>query len=134
MEKTEKSKPKPDVGRIGEIIVSKYLEGKGFEIIGRNFRKKWGEIDVIGKRGETIHFVEVKTVSRKSATAEDAENYAPEENVHPEKLRRLSRAIQSYLLENKIPEETPWQIDVAGVFLDVSGKKARVRMTENVVI
>lgn len=121
-----------NTGKIGELIVSRYLEKRGHDVIGMNYRKKWGEIDVISKKGETIHFVEVKTVSRENLFLSE-DSYSPEENVHPEKLKRMVRTIQSYLLEKGI-EDVEWQIDVVGVFLDVSGKKARVRMTENVIV
>ena len=121
-----------NTGKIGELIVSRYLEKRGHDVIGMNYRKKWGEIDVISKKGETIHFVEVKTVSRENLFLSE-DSYSPEENVHPEKLKRMVRTIQSYLLEKGI-EDVEWQIDVVGVFLDVSGKNARVRMTENVIV
>jgi len=102
--------------------------------MARNYLKKWGEIDVIAEKGGVIHFVEVKTVSRENIFEQDNDNYMPEENVHPEKLRRMSRTIQSYLLENKIDEDAAWQIDVAGVLLNTKDKKARVRFTENIVV
>lgn len=120
------------VGKIGESITSRYLEEKGGVVIARNYRRKWGEIDIVARFGETIHFVEVKTVSREIRGTSGG--YMPEENVHPQKLRRLRRAIQSYLRDEKISKDTPWQLDVAGVFLDAGKKKARIRLTENVVL
>ena len=124
---------KKNVGRVGEAIICRYLEEKGYEIVVRNYLKKWGEIDVIAEYGGVIHFVEVKTVSRENIF-EIGDNYEPEENVHPEKLKRMLRTIQSYLLEKRVGDDVLWQIDVAGVFVDLDGKKARVRFTENVVI
>ena len=113
------------------------LENKGFKIITRNYLKKWGEIDVIAEKDDILHFVEVKTVSRENVrdiSRETLDNYRPEENVHPWKLKRLSRAIQSYLLENRVEADKSWQLDIVAVFLDLKNKEAKVRFTENVII
>ena len=58
----------------------------------------------------------------------------PEENVHYQKLKRLSRVIQTYLLDKNVSYETEWQIDVVAVFLDLETKKAKFRFTENIII
>ena len=42
------------IGRIGEDIACRYLRSKGYEIIERNFRKKWGEIDIVCKKKFSI--------------------------------------------------------------------------------
>ena len=125
------------VGTLGEDIASKYLKNKGFEIVTRNYRKKFGEIDIVAKREAKIHFVEVKTVSRenlKDILPEAQDNFRPEDNVHPWKLKRLSRAIQVYLSENKIGEESDWQFDVVTVLLDVKNKIAKVKLLEDIIL
>ncbi len=116
------------IGSLGEDIVCKFLENKGFTVVGRNYRKKWGEIDIIARKLKTLHFIEVKAVKFNSKEAQN-----PEENVHEKKLKRLFRTIQTYLSE-KNEEEIDWQLDVAAVFLDLGKKTARVRMTENAVM
>ncbi len=128
---TEKQK----VGNLGEEIGCKFLVKHGFSIKDRNYRKKWGEIDIIAERDNILHFVEVKSVSRlRQDFGGQAHEYQPEENVHLWKQKRLARAIQTYLLERKIPEETEWQIDILAIFLDFKTKKAKIRMTENVIL
>lgn len=52
------------IGMLGEELVAKFLMKRGFNVIDRNFRKKWGEIDVIATKKNILHFVEVKSVSR----------------------------------------------------------------------
>src|SRR6185369_17021353 len=104
-EPTEKQK----IGKIGENIASEYLKKLSYSIIERNYLKKWGEIDIIARKDKKIHFVEVKAVSRRIAV-EDGKNviretndtYRPEDNIHPWKLERLGRIIQSYLLQKDI--------------------------------
>jgi hypothetical protein len=54
--------------------------------------------------------------------------------MHPAKIKRLHRAIQTYLLERKVPESKVWQLDLACAFLDFSTHKARVELLENVVL
>jgi Holliday junction resolvase-like predicted endonuclease len=56
---TEKRK----TGNLGEDIAAMFLMKHGFGIIERNYLRKWGEIDIVAKKGGVLHFVEVKTVS-----------------------------------------------------------------------
>ena len=123
------------IGQIGEDIACRFLVKQGFSIVERNYQKKWGEIDIIAKKGKMLYFVEVKTVSRENVKEqrEEVDSFEPEENVHPKKLQRMSRVIQTYLIEKNI-DEGEWQLDVLAVFLDMDNKQARVRVTENVII
>lgn len=137
MFQTEKQK----IGEIGENIAVKHLAKHKYKILDRNYRKKWGEIDIIAKKNKVLYFIEVKSVScetwkynqidvsRETSLSYD---YQPEENVHPWKLKRLSRAIQTYLIEKKVSDETEWQVDVMAVFIDFSRKKAKIRTTEDI--
>lgn len=124
-----------NVGILGEEIACRFLTEKQFSVVERNYRKKWGEIDIIARRGDTMHFVEVKTVSRDHQTIEETGDvFLPEMNVHPAKIKRLSRAIQSYLEEHNTRghQDVPWQLDVVSVILDTKQRRAEVRMIESV--
>ena len=135
-----------ETGAMGEDIASKYLEKKGFSIIDRNYRRKWGELDIVAQKDGIIHIVEVKTVSRRSFGGkfeQEINNYRPEDNIHPWKLKRLRRAIQTYLLENskksphsaKAPRgEAEWQFDLVCVFLDQENRVAKVKFMENIIL
>ena len=61
------------------------------------------------------------------------DEYRPEENVHPGKIKRLHRAIQTYLLERKIKDNQEWQLDIAVVLLNLKDKTARVSLIEDIV-
>lgn len=143
------------IGALGEEIACKFLVSKAFRIVTRNYRKKFGELDVVAEKSKVIHFVEVKTVSRENLGEGNAELkdsfgpktnsefvrsnspedcFRPEDNVHPAKLKRLSRAIQVYSLENNHGEETDWQFDVVTVLLDVKNKIARVKILEDIIL
>lgn len=123
---------KRKLGNIGEDFCVKHLVKHGFSILDRNYLKKWGEIDVVAKRNGTVHFIEVKSKELKSFMWNSADSYDPEENVHPWKLKRLSRAIQTYLMEKDIDDDAEWQVDVAAVFLDFEGKRASIKITEDI--
>ena len=126
---------KREIGDKGEEVCCKYLQNKGFSVLERNYLKPWGEIDIVAKKAEKLYFIEVKSVSHEASSAKGSRGtYRPEENVHPAKLKRLHRAIQTYLLDNKVPESVDWQIDVACVYLDFSTRKARVEIIENVIL
>ncbi len=130
-----KETQKQYIGRMGEGVACRFLVKKGYSVIGRNYRRKWGEIDVIVKKGEKIHFVEVKTVSCENVRTFSHEtlldSYRPEDNVHPWKVKRLHRVIQSYLAEHNM-DEMDWQLDVVAVFLDITSREARVQSIENI--
>jgi putative endonuclease len=124
---------KQQVGSLGEDMVAKLLVRRGFDVIDRNYRKKWGEIDVIAQKDGKIYFIEVKTV-RDAVRQATPQRKHPEQNMHPWKLKRLSRAIQTYLLDRRISNTIPWQLDLAMVFLDKEGQKVRIKFMKNIVI
>ena len=60
--------------------------------------------------------------------------YRPEENMHPWKLKRMSRAIQTYLMSNRRYEDREWQVDLLIVFLSLSDKKAKIKVVKDIVL
>ena len=57
-----------DIGDIGEKYVAKFLKKNKYKILERNYRKNYGEIDIIAANQEYIIFVEVKTRHKNSMT------------------------------------------------------------------
>lgn len=144
-EKTEKQK----IGRLGEDIAVKYLENKGFLVIEQNYLRKCGEIDIIAEKGGFLHFIEVKSVSElansrpgRSERSDDlgsdisrvTSNYRAEDNLHPYKLKRLSRTIQLYLYEKRTKIDEKWFFDAIVVEIDIKNKAANVRFLENLIL
>ncbi len=104
-----------NTGNIGEDIVTKYLEEKGYKIIERNFRCKLGEIDIIAQDKEEIVFIEVKT--RKILSYGN-----PADSVNEPKQKHIYKASEYYLLiNNKLDDFT--RIDVIEVYLNSSSYK-----------
>jgi len=126
----ESQAPHLEVGKTGEDIAVKHYVKQGFNILARNYRQKWGEIDIIAQKNNVLHFLEVKSVSYET----DFDNYLPEENVHRFKRKKLARTINTYLAENHVSYETDFQVDVISVFFDPSTKRSRIRVLENVIL
>ena len=125
---TEKQK----IGEIGENCACQHLEKNGYTIVARNYLKKWGEIDIVAKKGRKLYFVEVKTVSR--AISDKNDSYRAEDNMHPWKLKRLARTIQSYILDKDISDDIEWQFDVATVYLDLDKKLSQIVILPDIVL
>lgn len=130
--RTEKRK----LGDIGENCACEYLKRQGYQIIERNYLRKWGEIDIIARKGPVLHFVEVKSVSCDTSSLDGSHGtthtYRPEENMHPGKLKRLHRTIELYLFHEKHTGD--WQLDLITAKIDTRTRNARVEMIENIVI
>ncbi|HEY4476608.1 MAG TPA: YraN family protein [Candidatus Paceibacterota bacterium] len=125
---------KQNIGKIGENEAEKFLKRQFYRIIERNYWKKWGEIDIVADKDEIIHFIEVKTVSREIVPEEESDNYSPEDNIHPWKRKRLSRVIETYLLDRRIDENRDWQVDALAVYLNGEGKVLKVDHLEDIIL
>jgi putative endonuclease len=122
-----------DVGMLGENICSRFLEHRGYCILARNYRKKWGELDIVAFKDGIVHFCEVKstTLSRGMGVRD---MHMPEENVHRSKLAALRRTAQTFLLETGRRTDAPFEFHVFSVYIDVKRRVSRVRWIKNVVL
>ncbi len=110
------------IGKWGEDAVTTYLEQRGYEIITRNARTPYGEIDIVAKQADITIFVEVKTrTSNKMGL--------PEESVNPRKQAHMLACAEYYAAENGIDH---WQIDVISVEGKV-GLEPKITHFENAV-
>ena len=81
-------------GNQGEETAAKYLKANGFKIIATNFGIKWGEIDIIASKENTLSFVEVKYKS--------SEIYgSPENMINVHKIKKIKRVAEAFLEKNK---------------------------------
>ncbi len=124
---------KKEVGRIGEDVACLFLEKKGFKIVHKNYRKPWGEIDIIAEKDGEVRFIEVKTVSREMPAdfSREKNTYRPEEQIHPAKLKKITRTAELYMQSRGDNRE--FQIDAVGVFLDTKTRRARCRLFEQIL-
>ena len=82
-----------DLGKTGEELAVKWLEENGYEILHRNWRYSYFEIDIIGRKGKFLHFIEVKTRNASRVGF-------PEDSVTKKKFKNLQRAADQYLFLN----------------------------------
>ena len=124
-----------ETGILGEKIAEKYLEKKGYEILDRNYSKRFfsgpqkGEIDIIARKDDIICFVEVKSLSQARGGPTSAS--FPEEKVNFQKQRKIIKMAENWLREKKLPLESKWQIDVISIIVDLENKKAKLRHLKN---
>ena len=98
------------LGQEGEKIAMNFLEHKGYKIIDKNYRSKFGEIDIIATEGEYIIFIEVKARSAESLLI------APIEAVTRSKQRKIIKTAESYLMLR--PTERQPRLDVVCIIYD----------------
>ena len=119
-------------GALGEDIACTFLQRKGFRVIEKNYRKPWGEIDIIAEKSGVVRFVEVKAFSGDiEKFSRESNGYRPEEQIHPAKLKKIVRTAQSYMAYKE--DDREYQIDAIGVILDPITRRARCRHFEQIL-
>jgi len=122
------------IGGLGEDIAAEYLMRKGFTVISRNVSGKGYEIDIICRKNESVHFVEVKSVSYETIDILKNtvlhETWQPEDLVHRHKLRNIKRGIESWIIKHSYTGNV--QIDVLVVRFVPRETYARVKYIENI--
>lgn len=105
------------IGDLGEEMAASYLKKQGFSIVERNVVRKTGEVDIIARKKETLHFVEVKTRLCREFPHEDDRDTAfdPSANLHNAKIGKIARTSEWYVAEKNW--EGDWQIDGLLVWL-----------------
>ncbi|KKQ24676.1 MAG: hypothetical protein US62_C0010G0004 [Candidatus Woesebacteria bacterium GW2011_GWA1_37_8] len=105
-------------GDLGELIAAKFISSLGYKIIDKNFRGKFGEIDIIAKYGNSLVFIEVKKrISSKFGT--------PEEAITKTKLKRIIKTIDYYLYSHGLNEgKNKIRIDV----IAISGNQGNISL------
>lgn len=116
-------------GSKGEEVAAEYLAKKGYEILARNYREKYGEIDIVARckvKGESyIVFVEVKTKT-------EGEYGEPWEMINKHKLKQITNMGHLWCIQNHYHGLV--RIDVVGVWLDMKGEVERLEHWENVIL
>ncbi len=120
-------------GEFGEQIAVRYLLHKGFIIIERNYTRPCGEIDIVARRGQVLHFIEVKSKTGTIPEAISREGeYSPLDGMHTEKVRRLRKIIMKYLLEKCWKGK--WQFDLITLWLNPHARQAQVKYLDNIIL
>ncbi|HZT06625.1 MAG TPA: YraN family protein [Chloroflexota bacterium] len=111
-------------GRLGEEIATAFLSRKGYRILERNVRTRYGEIDIVARDGNCLVFVEVRTVRTTFVL--------PEESISPRKQHRMIALAQQYL-QRAGNSNDDWRADVVAVELTADGRAGEIRHVVNAV-
>jgi putative endonuclease len=119
------SDPRIQLGRTGENLAAEHLVKRGFRIVERNYRTRWGELDIVAYDGETLAFCEVKT--RRLRPGEGN----PLEAVRGRKRSRIRKMAGRWLIERtERPYAQVLRFDAIGVTFDRSGRLASIEHLE----
>lgn len=114
-------------GRLGEDAAADYLGSSGYDILFRNKKWKWGEIDIIARAPDkTLVFVEVKTLE------DNVSDLKPEDNLTAAKLKKLQRTAGLFagFHPELVDQKKGWQIDLVAICL--TGREPVIRHYENI--
>lgn len=107
-------------GRAAEQLAADFLAAAAYGILDRNWRNRWCELDIVARKGNQIHFIEVKY--RRDVRYGFAAEY-----ITYEKSARLIRAALAWNQAHRY--DGPYQIDV----ITVEGRDNRIAHLENVI-
>lgn len=109
-------------GNLGEKIAIYYLLDNGYEILGKNFYCRQGEIDIIARKNEVV-FIEVKTRSNL--------NYGnPSDSVNLSKIRHMYKSARYYLYKYNL-EDMFIRFDVIEVY--IFGKSIKINHIKQIM-
>lgn len=112
-----KGKASKQKGREFEDLAVKYLRRKGYNIVERNFRKRFGEIDIIAQKDNVLVFVEVRSLS--------GNFMEPSETITYKKRENLLKVASYYLMERG------WRGAVRFDFIGIKGQNKEIEHIEN---
>jgi putative endonuclease len=103
------------LGRAGEQVAAAHLERLGYEVIARNHRTRFGELDVVAFDGETLVFCEVKT--RRAGPG-----VSPWDALGRGKRKQVRKMAAAWLAETAArPYSEELRFDAIGVVFDARG-------------
>lgn len=108
------------LGAAGEQLAADHLARRGFEILDRNYRTRFGELDIVACDARQIVFCEVKCRVANRAGRD------PLESVHPSKQAQVRRMAGRWLIEREHPRVRDLRFDAIGVTLAPDGRLLRL--------
>jgi len=115
-----------ELGRRGEQLAVEHLIRRGFSIMERNYRTRWGELDIIAYDGNALVFCEVKArrLPRRSG--------APLDAIHGPKRAQLRKMAGRWLIERRErPFANELRFDAIGVSFDSGGDLVGIEHVEH---
>lgn len=102
-------------GSRAESAVASWLTTNGFCVLDKNWRRPWGEIDIVARKDDAIRFIEVK------ASKALVPGFEPYTRAGRQKMFKVERTARTWLAANGYGPDTPWQMDVISVIMEPNG-------------
>ena len=106
------------LGSAGEDEAVKFLKKNGYKIVERNYKCRYGEIDIIAREKDCWCFIEVKTIAKSAAES-------PFETIGPKKVEHIENSAACYVAEKKLGKE---KIRFDGVGIRMSEGKSEIEL------
>ena len=116
------------LGKRAEQLANRYLKERNFRILDTNWSRPWGELDIVAKLGDDIHFIEVKGERMRVA------GFEAYRRANERKLRKVVLTARTWLAQHNFPAQTPWQIDIVAVTILEHAGHAKITHFKNVKI
>ncbi len=114
------------LGEVGERTAEEFLKERGYVLIEKNHKNRYGEIDLILEKdkGKKIVFVEVKTRYESNIST-------PEDAINKKKIKRIIKNAESYILFNNIDKEV--LIEAVCIIFDKGNNIKEIRHYEDIL-
>ena len=117
--------PRRHLGQLGEQLAAEHLVRRGFEIVERNYRTRWGELDIVAFDGRILAFCEVKTRRL------NGDRRRAFEALHPAKRSQVRKMAGSWLIERtQRPHADELRFDAIGVTFAPDGQLLAIEHLE----
>jgi putative endonuclease len=109
--------PRRQLGQLGEQLAAEHLVRRGFEIVERNYRTRWGELDIIAFDGRILAFCEVKT---RRLNGDRRRTF---DALHQTKRNRVRKMAGAWLIDRaNRPYADELRFDAIGVTFTIDGR------------
>ena len=112
-------------GARAEDLACTFLKRSGYNVLDRNWRRPWGELDIVAERDRVIHFIEVK------ASRQQIGGFEPFLRADGRKMHKVQRTSQTWLTAHRYSSETEWQMDIISVILN-SEQQPKIELFEQI--
>jgi len=107
--------PSSEFGQKAERAACAWLEASGFRILDRNWRRPWGELDIVAVKDGVYRFMEVKAAARSRPGME------PFVRADGRKMLKVARTARTWLAAQGLRPDVEWQMDVISVIMGPAG-------------
>jgi putative endonuclease len=115
------SDPRRALGALGERLAAEHLQRAGYRIVERNFRTRYGELDIVATGDRCLVFCEVKTRVRSRSGGP-----GPFDSIGGDKQLRVRKMAAQWLAERRpqldVPAHPDLRFDAIGVSMTASGR------------